>query len=725
MYSTTDGYPESATINSDGSGTISLKMAIGDTEYIRVYAKNTLNNSTQFGETVTIEVTIPNNSPPGVPDFTITPSGAGIIVTIVGGTYGSSPITSYQYAVGSSTEPSTYNNTSYTPNTIPFSFPLTNTSGHVWIKARNINGFGIAANKEIIIPAPAAITNLAIIPGDSQATASWTASPFATGYKYTIDSWTTTQTTVLSSVVIPNLINGLNYTFEIKSTNVTGDSPSISNSFTLSCSIPVTPQPPTVAVNSTSAIVSWTAPPQASGCSIVGYTVITCDSNGTAIPSIPQANAIAKSPNPPPTTLTITALTPGSSYTFKVSSSIGTGSSSKSSALSGSSIPVTISYATAVPCVLVAGTIGESTATITISYTAPAGSAPVSGYQYSYSTSSTPSSWTNTSTTISLSGLKAATPYNVWARAYTGSSQSITPINETQSKPLSFTTLCPLPPVPYDVIAVLESDNTVTVVWSSKSSTCAITGYTVIACDINGNTLPSQPTITLSDKYATVSNLAPGEYTFKVSAKVSSLSSELSSKSNLINLKRPPWASVIIAGVAWEGCKPGFKDTGIRCENIVGGGVGQLKVCPPGWTNDGLTCREPISMSSCPAGWVDDGLICRNPIRCDPVSWDGCCNRGLFGECYGCARGGGCRGGETSTKTLSGGNVKGRGAGSDLPCPPGTADTIGDGLCYSDCDPVGTGRRREGLFCTASYTKRSEILANFGNDPKYNIFKKK
>lgn len=126
------------------------------------------------------------------------------------------------------------------------------------------------------------------------------------------------------------------------------------------------------------------------------------------------------------------------------------------------------------------------------------------------------------------------------------------------------------------------------------------------------------------------------------------------------------------AGLCYTRCDKGYKGVGPVCwANSNDVGVGQLKECPPGWTNDGLTCRQPI--------------------RCEPVRWDGCCRR-TWGLCWGCLRGGAC----------SGGTVKGRAAGSDLPCPKSHPNQI-TGLCYKNC-PSDTPHRVAGMpyLCSAA-----------------------
>ncbi len=125
------------------------------------------------------------------------------------------------------------------------------------------------------------------------------------------------------------------------------------------------------------------------------------------------------------------------------------------------------------------------------------------------------------------------------------------------------------------------------------------------------------------------------------------------------------------AGLCYDRCDKGYKGVGPVCwANSNNIGAGKLRDCPAGWSNDGLTCRRPIS--------------------CEPVRWDGCCRR-TWGVCWGCLRGGSC----------SGGQVVGRMDGS-LPCPSGSPTVI-DGLCYSNC-PSDTPHRVAGMpyLCSAA-----------------------
>jgi hypothetical protein len=104
-------------------------------------------------------------------------------------------------------------------------------------------------------------------------------------------------------------------------------------------------------------------------------------------------------------------------------------------------------------------------------------------------------------------------------------------------------------------------------------------------------------------------------------------------------------------GLCYVPCKKGYH------------GVGP--VCWVDSTNIGI--GTPVGLEDCPSGWTDDGLTCREPIH-----WNGCKNKGLLGECYG---------------ALEGGNVVGRlNGGGKCPGPGGDEykDKV-DGLCYKTC----------------------------------------
>lgn len=128
-----------------------------------------------------------------------------------------------------------------------------------------------------------------------------------------------------------------------------------------------------------------------------------------------------------------------------------------------------------------------------------------------------------------------------------------------------------------------------------------------------------------------------------------------------------------VGPVCWENCKDGTVDTGIRCEkSSYGRGAGRVPDRTP-----------------CPGGYRTDPVTCWKDLKCN-TWWDGCCSRGAFGECWGCAR-----------TSCSGPSLKGR----DPVCRR-DEDLIGL-LCYPKCRPGFVGK---GPVCwrdITPYTKQS------------------
>ncbi len=77
----------------------------------------------------------------------------------------------------------------------------------------------------------------------------------------------------------------------------------------------------------------------------------------------------------------------------------------------------------------------------------------------------------------------------------------------------------------------------------------------------------------------------------------------------------PPGKEDLDAGLCYPRCKAGFHGVGPVCwADTVNIGVGKaigLNPCPPGWHNDGLTCREPI-YNDCSWEWLG---VCWGRLR--------------------------------------------------------------------------------------------------------------
>lgn len=110
------------------------------------------------------------------------------------------------------------------------------------------------------------------------------------------------------------------------------------------------------------------------------------------------------------------------------------------------------------------------------------------------------------------------------------------------------------------------------------------------------------------------------------------------------------------AGMCYDRCRAGYK--------------GLVTVCWKETENIGI--GVPVQLEPCPSGWTNDGLTCREPLKCEPIK----CATGLDFFKKGCS-GGKC----------SGGRVKGRLDNGGI-CPKSHPDKI-DGLCYKKCPKEG------------------------------------
>lgn len=160
------------------------------------------------------------------------------------------------------------------------------------------------------------------------------------------------------------------------------------------------------------------------------------------------------------------------------------------------------------------------------------------------------------------------------------------------------------------------------------------------------------------------------------------------------------------AGLCYPKCDTGYGGIGPVCwANKTDVGAGVLKDCPAGWTNTGLTCNEPITTTKdpCPSGTRDVAGSC----------WGTCDN--CVGGCGGDCGAWKCCGCSWKSHTdcikvgladrhlkTTGGTVKGRAAGSDLPCSSSAPVEV-DGLCYKTC-PDNTPNRIPGMpyLCSAA-----------------------
>ena len=183
---------------------------------------------------------------------------------------------------------------------------------------------------------------LTVVPGDSQATLSWTArlaheeSPI-TSYTITCTNPAVTipspniTSAIAGNVIVTGLTNGTLYTFRINSVSEMGSSAVVSKAI-LVAALPDSPTNLIATRGSTSAVLSWTAPNSNGGAAITSY-VIT---------SIPATTTITLATKILPTTVTVTKLRNGTEYTFYIVARNSTGTSvtpTESNAVTPATVP--------------------------------------------------------------------------------------------------------------------------------------------------------------------------------------------------------------------------------------------------------------------------------------------------------------------------------------------------------------------------------------------------
>jgi titin len=209
------------------------------------------------------------------------------------------------------------------------------TNGTVYtfkVAATNARGTGIpsAASAAITAGTPSAPPTASGVPGNGQATVSWTApannGAAITGYQVTpilngVAQAPRLFASTATSQAITGLTNGSTYTFAVAAVNSRGTGPTTTTGPVV-VGVPTAPPLVTATAGAAKATVTWTAPAN-NGSAITGY-VVTPIKAGVA--QAPQSfNATA-------TTRTITGLTPGVSYTFTVAATNARGTGPTSAA---------------------------------------------------------------------------------------------------------------------------------------------------------------------------------------------------------------------------------------------------------------------------------------------------------------------------------------------------------------------------------------------------------
>lgn len=190
-------------------------------------------------------------------------------------------------------------------------------------------------------------------------------------------TWTSYGTVAGTSTAVTGLADGTSYTCRVTAQNAVGSgTPSSASAASTTPTTPGTPTIGTPTAGSSQATVNWTAPASSGGTPITGY-IIECRAGSGSWSQCGTAGGSA-------TSATITSLTPGTSYTFRVTAvnAVGNGTAS---GVSAAVTPYTVPGAPT----SVSGAAGTSKGQLTVSWVAPAstGGSAITGYTVYCSTS--------------------------------------------------------------------------------------------------------------------------------------------------------------------------------------------------------------------------------------------------------------------------------------------------------------------------------------------------
>ncbi len=426
-------------------------------------------------------------------------------------------------------------------------FGLTNGIAYTFsVIATNVNGSSnpsaesTAVTPTAPIGTPSVPLSVTAVAGDASASISW-AAPSSTGGSavtgYTVTAYdpdgvvagTCSVNGSTLTCTISGLTNGVDYTFSVVASNVTGSGPA--SALTSPVTPSGTPGAPTGVVATPSpgqVSVSWIAPTSDGGAPITSYTV-------TASPG----GLFCTTPDGATLTCTVTGLTNGIGYTFSVFATNDNGDSP-------SSTPTAVVTPSAVPSPPLNVTATTSDGSATISWDAPdsSGGSPITGY----TVTSTPGGLTcitNGELTCNIGGLTNGVSYTftVTASNTDGSSDPSSPSNAVIPSTLPSAPLTP---------TALASGGQAVISWSApvSDSGSPITSYTVTSTP-DGKTCTTPDGATLT---CTVTGLTNGTtYTFTVTAANANGTGDTSVPTAPVTPSTIPGAPLLVSGTGGNG----------------------------------------------------------------------------------------------------------------------------------------------------------------------------
>ncbi|CAB4548564.1 unannotated protein [freshwater metagenome] len=395
--------------------------------------------------------------------------------------------------------------------------------------------FYLQSDPELVIAAtgPDEPTSVTALPGNTEATVSWSApaidggSPI-TGYRATANTGQSCTTTGALSCTITGLTNGSSYTFTAVAINARAESISSSPSAAVTPrTVPGAPTSVSATPGNSQATLSWSAPTSNGGASITGYSVT----------SSPAITAPADCTNTANLSCTFSGLANGTSYTFTVVALNAAGSSASSLA-STAVTPRTIPGAPTD----VSATPGNTQAVISWSAPTSDGGSAITGYTITSSPGANTCTTTG-ATSCTVTGLTNGTSYTFTVIATNVAGSSSASVASAAVTPRT------IPDAPTGVSASIGNSQSI-VTWQAPASNggSAISGYSVTS-----SPLVSVPVgcTAINALTCTFTGLTNGTaYTFTVTAINAAGNSSASSPSSAVTPRTVPGAPTAVTTTA-------------------------------------------------------------------------------------------------------------------------------------------------------------------------------
>jgi titin len=431
---------------------------------------------------------------PGQPSITGVVRGDRTLTASVSlGDNGGSPVTAWQYSTDGGTSWFTASGTS-SPLTLTVlsadgTTRLANGTGYaLQVRAKTAIGTGPASSTTIVAPASAPTApSIAVTPGNTSASVTFAlgtdgGSP-VTQLDYSLDggaTWTAAGT-LSSPFTISGLNNGTTYAVKLRADNAIGvGTPSVGAS-TTPRTVPGEPGLVTVASNTASADVSWTAPSSTGGAPVTGYTAsaYTTSTGTTAVSTCTTSG----------TACAIPGLTNGTVYYVEVAATNAAGTGAASS-------PRVLVTPLARPGAPTLSSLTVGDGSISAAFTAgSAGDRAITGYQYSIDGGATWVAASGTSSPIVITGLTNGVTYTVAVRAVSSAGVGVSS-NTRQGTPYTY------PSAPDTSTIVANGGNgQITVSWAAANLNGGILlNYTATAFTglTSGSTAATCTTTTLT-----------------------------------------------------------------------------------------------------------------------------------------------------------------------------------------------------------------------------------